>query len=1264
MADLTLPTPNKTPGDGAPADDMNLIIEAINTLNSAVENIPAGPTGEKGDPGAPGAPGAAATVSVSSTNTTAPGGDAQVVEGGTALNRTLAFYIPRGATGPKGDKGDQGDIGPEGPQGPVGPPGAVTPSLQSLADAAANYAAEAEVSAQAAAASEAGVDADRVAAQAAAADADADRVAAQSAATTATTQAGIATTQAGTATTQASAASTSASAAATSATNALNSANAAAAEAVEAAGYADSALAAYQGKIQGGSVLGYSGKRAAAAEQLLKSAVWWIDAKQGSADGQVIPNLGWGGSALNAQAGSSGSADTNDPKHLSWTGENYVYLPGVAGNYLSVPDEAALDITGDIDIRVRVALDDWTPASEYALISKWTGTAATDAFYFRVRPTGTLDVQLSSGGVQYGRSSTVATGVTDGATKWVRVTVDVDNGAAGNDVKFWLSDDGSSWTQLGATVTNAGVLTLNTNNEVLQVGTLIATVFPTAGKVYRAIVKNGIDGTTVLDVDTSVLTSGSATSFTALTGQTVTINRSTSGRKAVAVTQPCWLFGTDDFMEVPDNDLLDFGASDSFTVLAVTRTFSASPISVYKAAAQAGSSTGWVMYVLSNRIRDGVTSVSVNRTTETSATSIRAMVVDRTTQTLTVLDESGAVASSSVAAVGSLANANNVRVGGTGNTSDNEFIAAAVFRRALTAAEIGLLNWYYQQRDSGLLANPNRYPNAASLPATPVAGDLVYQQDEQKLLVRNNTGWDRVLTGSSPASATAIHTGFAWYDGDGLAPDSYYAINADLQDSGVLAGNTGYARQETGVRVAAEAQSRMRRCVLRNDGTGVAYYLDCDDSTKIAGTYSAGVQTGWVRVHEGWKDPVRPIFGEATTGSTALRNAYNVTAWSATRTYSRGDRVLHDGKLWDSLSDGNLNITPASGTTAAVLDGTAGQVMVEVPRFYYRMTRDNAAGRNVVSVVFDPSTYKPFPDLMSGALDPTSVRSGGFTHTVHPAFTKAGVQRPARYIAAYRATAQDTGNNGTGLLYSKADGSTVYAGTISRTNFRLKARNRNSGLSDPSGAANDVWGLVDYWLWHAVQVLFLTEYRTFYAQAVIGGGNNSGSDYQKIAGRSNPLGNATGNYNSSGALVAVTTGDTDGVAYRGIEDLYGSQWLWVDGWNINHDTVGGLHYVSNTPAQFADATTTNYSAIGGYTPFGGWLYARTFYPGTLIPAKVGGSTSTYSTDGFYGNTSGAGWRAAGVGGLAGGGAFDGVTTLAVVYAASNAFASVGAALAR
>ena len=507
------------------------------------------------------------------------------------------------------------------------------------------------------------------------------------------------------------------------------------------------------------------------------------------------------------------------------------------------------------------------------------------------------------------------------------------------------------------------------------------------------------------------------------------------------------------------------------------------------------------------------------------------------------------------------------------------------------------------------------------------------------------------------------YTGFAWYDGDAASPDSYQALDVLGRDAGALTGNTGYTRQTTGVPVDPQVQSRLRRCVLKNDGTAVAYYLDCDDSTKIAGLYTGGVQTGWVRVHEGVNDPVRPIPGQATSGNASLRSG--IPTWSATAVYAKGDRVLSGGSLWDCLNDGNTNITPASGTVSAVLDGTDGQVMVEIPRFYYAETYDPIAGRMTMAVACDTAQFKPFPTLSSASSAATSITVGGRTYAVHPAFTKAGVQRDARYIAAYRATATDTGNNGTGTLKSTADGSTVYAGTISRTNFRLKARNNNSGLSDPSGSANDVWALVDYYLWHAVQVLFLTEYRTFYAQSVLGGGNQYGADYQKIAGRSNPLGNASGSYNSSGVLQTPAAGtDFDGVAYRGIEDLFGSQWLWIDGWNINHDTTGGLHYISNTPAQFADNTTTNYAAIGGYTPFSGWLYAKTFHPGTLIPAKVGGSTTTYSTDGFYGSTSGAGWRAALVGGHAADGANDGLVALVVYYSASAASANIGAALAR
>ena len=114
---MPLPTPNKTPGDGAPADDINLIIEAINTLQGEVDNIPAGPQGPQGEPGTPGAAGANASVTVGSTTTGAAGSSAAVTNIGTAQNAILEFTIPQGATGATGAAGAQG------PQGPAGSPG-------------------------------------------------------------------------------------------------------------------------------------------------------------------------------------------------------------------------------------------------------------------------------------------------------------------------------------------------------------------------------------------------------------------------------------------------------------------------------------------------------------------------------------------------------------------------------------------------------------------------------------------------------------------------------------------------------------------------------------------------------------------------------------------------------------------------------------------------------------------------------------------------------------------------------------------------------------------------------------------------------------------------------------------------------------------------------------------------------------------------------------------------------------------------------------
>ncbi|MFZ9922747.1 MAG: hypothetical protein ACO3E4_07540, partial [Candidatus Nanopelagicaceae bacterium] len=265
----------------------------------------------------------------------------------------------------------------------------------------------------------------------------------------------------------------------------------------------------------------------------------------------TLNNLGTAGALLPTTLGSSTAADSNDPRFLDHTGTNYVYLPGVASNLMTVPNSAALNITGDIDLRAYIAPDSWTPAAQQTIIAKYTTAGNNRSFMLRLNTNGTLNFIFSSDGIgNSNQNSTVATGFSAGQAYWVRATLDVDNGASGNDFKFFTSINGTTWTQLGSTITIAGTTSIFAGTSIVEIGVLGSSTGPFAGKLFRAQIYDGIDGTKVLDVDTSVITAGSATSFTAVTGQTVTINRSTSGRKTVAVTQPLWLLGTDDYMEV------------------------------------------------------------------------------------------------------------------------------------------------------------------------------------------------------------------------------------------------------------------------------------------------------------------------------------------------------------------------------------------------------------------------------------------------------------------------------------------------------------------------------------------------------------------------------------------------------------------------------------------------------------------------------------------------------------------------------------------
>jgi chitodextrinase len=225
-----------------------------------------------------------------------------------------------------------------------------------------------------------------------------------------------------------------------------------------------------------------------------------------------------------------------------------VTFPGTTGNYLSAPDNANLDITGDITLIARITPNDWTPAADQVIVGKWNNTGNQRSYRFELDVAGTLSFFWSTNGTDNPSlvSDANLSALPDGSSKWVAVTVDADNGAGNRVVRFWTADDGidintpGPWTQLGSN-RNGAVNTMFVGTSTADVGAHTAGAsLPFAGTIRNVQIRNGIGasgevgGTEVLTIGyRSTAVSASSTSFTARTGQTITVNRSGGSQTAL-----------------------------------------------------------------------------------------------------------------------------------------------------------------------------------------------------------------------------------------------------------------------------------------------------------------------------------------------------------------------------------------------------------------------------------------------------------------------------------------------------------------------------------------------------------------------------------------------------------------------------------------------------------------------------------------------------------------------------------------------------------
>lgn len=356
--------------------------------------------------------------------------------------------------------------------------------------------------------------------------------------------------------------------------------------------------------------------------------------------------------------------------------------------------------------------------------------------------------------------------------------------------------------------------------------------------------------------------------------------------------------------------------------------------------------------------------------------------------------------------------------------------------------------------------------------------------------------------------------------------------------------------------------------------------------------------------------------------------------------------VADDGTVTAYYGDSGYTTT---GKNAA---GTPVQVMVEQPKFYYKVV-PMVLEKGVKGMKIRKARY-----YVSDTLKP------GFK--VHPAFVENGNVNPYIYLAAFEGSLFDSSANAYILDNAQvadfaADKLSSIAGTkpaggdtqnLTRANTRLLARKRGSGWEQAYAATAA-----------ASQLLMLIEYASFNMQTAIGRGNtDQGSSAANIqyTGATVSLGNASGAVTNANGIQIIS--------YRGEENFWGNIWTWVDGMNeenpdpFESGQAGTLHVADHG---FADNSKASPYKNTGIHPIQGSGYVSAFgyseeFDWLFIAVEYSGSDALPVGDYAWNNNPG--WRVAVLGGDCADGSYAGAFCWYLHSAASYRHWDIGGRL--
>lgn len=318
-------------------------------------------------------------------------------------------------------------------------------------------------------------------------------------------------------------------------------------------------------------------------------------------------------------------------------------------------------------------------------------------------------------------------------------------------------------------------------------------------------------------------------------------------------------------------------------------------------------------------------------------------------------------------------------------------------------------------------------------------------------------------------------------------------------------------------------------------------------------------------------------------------------------------------KRCNLADDGTVNAY--YGDVSYTEDGSNGQVMVEIPKFYYRVV---------------PLKLDPIGDSVGGKhlrkanYYISATKYEGFK--THSLFVKPdGIERDKAYVSAYEGSIYDVSESAyilddaqvadftatTGDKLCSIAGAKPASGltqNLTRENSEILAVNRGIG-----------WHSMDIKAASAIQLLFMIEYASLNSQNAIGKGvvgktDDNSTNMSELTGATSSLGNASGMANGTDGLVSVS--------YRGVENFWGNIWKFSEGLTLWGDGTlrGGQPYICDdytfventktgyTPVKFTVSNTLNYISAFGYDPDFDWF----FLPSECVNADSNYPVGDYS----------------------------------------------------